>query len=90
MSAASITQAQNKGLRHFFAEAANAVRDFSVAMYAARDREFAAREANLFSARVATPREKQQGRLKLMSMASECEAHSPSFAAELRHLAGRG
>jgi hypothetical protein len=87
MSAASITQAQGKGLRHFFAEATNVVRDFSVAMYAARDREFAAREANLFSAR--SVREQQKGRMKLLSLASQSEAHSPSLAAELRHLAGR-
>ena len=90
MSAASITQAQGKGLRQFFADAAGAVRDFSVAMYAARDREFAARESNLFAAPVATPREKQQGRMKLLSLASRSEAHSPSLAAELRHLANRG
>jgi hypothetical protein len=88
MSAASITQAQGKGLRHFFAEAANVVRDFSVAMYAARDREFAAHEANLFSAQSA--RKKQATRLELLSLASESAAHSPSLAAELRQLAGRG
>jgi hypothetical protein len=90
MSTASITQAQGKGLRQFFAEAAKVVRDFSIAMYAARDREFAAREANLFAAPVVTPREKQQSRMKLLSLASQSEAHSPSLAAELRNVAGRG
>jgi hypothetical protein len=90
MSAASITQAQRKGLRQFFAETVNTVRDFSVAMYAARDREFAAREANLFTAQAVTLREQQQGRMKLLSLASQSEAHSPSLAAELRHIAGRG
>jgi hypothetical protein len=88
MSAVSITQAQGKGLRQFFAEVANAVRDFSVAMYAARDREFAAREANLFSSK--SVREHQKSRMKVLSLASQSEAHSPSLAAELRHLAGRG
>ena len=89
MTTASITQAQGKGLRQFFAEAANAVRDFSVAMYAARDREFAARETNLFTAKTETPRERQQSIAKLMALASQSETLSPSLAAELRHIAGR-
>lgn len=89
MSTASITQAPGKGLRQFFAEAVSAVRDFSVAMYAARDREFAAHETNLFTAKTETPRERQQNLRKLLALASQSETMSPSLAAELRHIAGR-
>lgn len=89
MTTASITQAQGKGLRQFFAEAVSAVRDFSVAMYAARDREFAVPETNLFTAKTETPRERQQSLRKLLALASQSESMSPSLAAELRHIAGR-
>jgi hypothetical protein len=86
MSTASITQAQGKGLRQFFADAATVVRDFSVALYAARDREFVARQA----APALSAREVQKSRRTLLSLAAQSEAHSPSLAAELRNLANRG
>lgn len=35
MSTATITQAQNKGLRHHFAETARGMRDFAVQLYVA-------------------------------------------------------
>lgn len=89
MSTASITQAQGKGLRQFIAEAVSAVRDFSIAMYAARDREFAVREINLATPQIETPRERQRNLRTLLSLASQSETLSPSLAAELRHIAGR-
>lgn len=89
MSTASITQAQGKGLRQFVTEALNAVRDFSVAMYAARDREFATREITPAKAKIETPRKRQQNLRKLLSLASQSESLSPSLAAELRHIAAR-
>jgi hypothetical protein len=86
MSTASITQAQGKGLRQFFADAAAVVRDFSVALYAVRDREFAALQA----APAPSAREVQKSRRTLLSLADQSEAHSPSLAAELRYFANRG
>jgi hypothetical protein len=85
MSTATITQAQSKGLRHLFAQAVTAVRNFSVAL-SARDREIGARHAALV-APVESAREGQKSQMTLLSLAAESEAYSPRLAAELRYLA---
>jgi hypothetical protein len=80
MSAATITQAQGKGLRHHF----SAVRNFAAGLYAAHG------GWTKPHATEAAARHEQQSRRKLMSLASQVESYSPNLSAELRNLASKG
>jgi hypothetical protein len=79
MSAATITQAQDKGLRHQFDALLANVRTFAAGLYAAHGGWLAP-----------AARTTQQGQAGVMSLADQAEAHSPSLSAELRFLASRG
>jgi hypothetical protein len=79
MSTATITQAQDKGLRHQFAEAARNVRAFAIELYVAHGGWFS-HDAK---------RAEQKARRELMSLAAAAESHSPALAAELRHFASK-
>ncbi|MGZ5201648.1 MAG: hypothetical protein ACXWC4_17935 [Telluria sp.] len=84
MSTATITQAQDKGLRHQFSALAGSVRDFATELYAAHGGWLApATKAGFL-------RTKLESRARLMALASHAEAHSPSLSNELRQLASRG
>jgi hypothetical protein len=76
MSTATITQAQDKGLRQQFADSLGTIRDFAVALYAAHG-GWIAQGAS------------QNGRDQLMSLAAAAESHSPALSAELRNLASK-
>ena len=79
MSTATITQAQNKGLRHQFADIIARIRDFAVELYAAHGGWIAHDDA----------KRAQDGRRQLMSLAAAAESHSPALSAELRNLASK-
>lgn len=79
MSAATITQAQDKGLRHQFDALLGNVRNFAAGLYAAHGGWLAP-----------AARTGRQGNASVMSLADQAEAHSPSLSAELRFLASRG
>jgi hypothetical protein len=79
MTTATITQAQDKGLRHQFGALLEAVRDFSAELYTAHG-GWLQRRAGGF----------EQGRRQLMALAAESETYSPSLSAELRNLASKG
>jgi hypothetical protein len=84
MSTATITQAQDKGLRHQFAETARNVRAFAIELYAAHGGWFvhdAAQPASVAA------RASRQVRKQLLSLAADAESHSPALSAELRNLA---
>jgi hypothetical protein len=87
MSTATITQAQNKGLRHQFADALRTLRDFAVELYAAHGGWFV-HDAGQPSS-VAIARATQKSRRQLMSLAADAESHSPALSAELRNLASK-
>ena len=79
MSAATITQAQDKGLRHHFADGLAKVRAFAIELYVAHGGWFAQ------DAKGAV----EQGRRQLLSLAAAAETHSPALSAELRNLASK-
>jgi hypothetical protein len=79
MTAATITPAQDTGLRHHFGALLGNVRDFAVELYAAHG-----------GWRAPAAGTRQQGQASLMSLAAEAQAHSPSLSNELRNLASRG
>lgn len=79
MSTATITQAQNKGLRHQFADGIAKIRDFAVELYAAHGGWITKGDA----------KRAQDGRRQLMSLAAAAESHSPALSAELRNLASK-
>jgi hypothetical protein len=84
MSTATITQAQDKGLRHQFAETARNIRDFAIELYAAHGGWFvhdAAQPASVAA------RASRTTRRQLLSLAAQAESHSPALSAELRNLA---
>lgn len=76
MSTVTITQAQNKGLRHQFADAIAAIRAFAIELYAAHGG---------WIAQSAAP----NGREQLLSLAAAAESHSPALSAELRNFASK-
>jgi len=84
MNAATITQAQDKGLRHDIADVFTLARSFCEQLFAAHGGWF-------FSARNggASAKSVDAGRRELFSLAAQSESWSPSLAAELRHIAGR-
>jgi uncharacterized damage-inducible protein DinB len=79
MSAATITQAQDKGLRQQLAAAFATVRDFAAEMYIAHGGWINA-----------VSNDKEFNRASLKSLARQAQAHSPSLADELRNFASRG
>jgi hypothetical protein len=84
MTAATITQAQDKGLRHQLNALAGSVRDFATELYAAHGGWLApATKAGFL-------RNKLERRAHLMALASQAQAHSPSLSNELRNFASRG
>ena len=76
MSTATITQAQNKGLRHQFADTAARIRRFAVELYAAHGGWIAQDTAG-------------NSRAQLLSLAAAAESHSPALSAELRNFASK-
>jgi hypothetical protein len=87
MSTATITQAQNKGLRHQFAGSFGKIRDFAIELYAAHGGWFVHDAGQ--PASVAIARATQKSRRQLMSLAADVESHSPALSAELRHIASK-
>lgn len=79
MSTATITQAQDKGLRHQFAETARNIRAFAIELYVAHGGWFShdAKRAG------------QTSRRQLLSLAAAAESHSPALSAELRNFASK-
>jgi predicted phage gp36 major capsid-like protein len=71
MSSATITQAQQQGLRQQFGALLGAVRGFAAGLYAAHGGWTAPRD-------------------RLMALADQAAAHSPSLSNELRNFASRG
>lgn len=76
MSTATITQAQDKGLRQQIADSFGKIRAFAIGLYAAHGGWLAQGAA-------------QDGRHELMSLAAAAEAHSPALSAELRNFASQ-
>lgn len=77
MNAATITQAQNEGLRHQTTDLFATVRSFCEQLFAAHGGWFARNSDEL------------AGRREMMALAAESDAHSPNLAAELRYFANR-
>jgi hypothetical protein len=87
MSTATITQAQNKGLRHQFADAVASIRDFAIELYAAHGGWFVQDASQPASA--ASARATQKSRRQMLSLAADAESHSPALSAELRNFASK-
>lgn len=84
MSAITITQAQDKGLRHHFAS----LNRFAAGLFAAAGgwpTHPSASLADLIAARYQQHRQR-----KVMDLATHVETYSPGLAAELRTIAKRG
>ena len=77
MNAATITQAQNDGLRHHTTDLFATVRSFCEELFTAHGGWFTRSSDEL------------AGRNEMLALAAESEAHSPSLAAELRYFANR-
>ncbi|MGZ5202919.1 MAG: hypothetical protein ACXWC4_24410 [Telluria sp.] len=84
MTAATITQAQDKGLRHQLQAVASGLRAFATELFAAHGGWLAP------ATRAGILRAKLEGRAGLLALATRAEAHSPSLSNELRNLASRG
>jgi hypothetical protein len=76
MSTATITQAQDKGLRHQLADTVARIRGFATELYAAHG-GWIAQETT------------RNSRAQLLSLAAAAESHSPSLSAELRNFASK-
>lgn len=79
MSTATITQAQDKRLRHQFADSIARIREFAIELFVAHGGWFV-QDAD---------RSARKSRRELLSLAAAAESHSPSLSAELRHLASK-
>ena len=88
MSAASFTQSNTDGFRHYLADVSIAARAFAAALFAARERQFVAQEVVVKSG--LSDRQRLKSHRKLIDMANHFENMQPSLASELRNLAGRG
>lgn len=75
-------------LRDYFADVSRAARAFAAALFAAQERQYVAQE--VVQPDVTSPRAMQKSRMQLFALARDCESTSPSLAAELRSIAGRG
>lgn len=82
MTAATITQAQSKGLRHQSTGLFATIRGFCEQLYVAHG-------GWLFGAHKDAAKQAMIARSELLSLAAQSEAYSPNLAAELRHLANR-
>jgi hypothetical protein len=80
MTTATITQAQDKGLRHQFAALASDMLAFCHQLYAAYGG----------SPRPTRREEKKMTPAQLNALADQFEAYSPSLSAEIRNLVTRG
>lgn len=80
MSTATITQAQDKGLRHQFADGFGKIRDFAIGLYAAHGG---------WIAHQGETRRARNDRAQLLSLAAAAESHSPALSAELRNFASK-
>jgi hypothetical protein len=85
MSTATITQAQNKGLRHQFADSIAKIRDFAIELYAAHGGWFVHDAGQPASVAIA----RQNARREMLSLAADAESHSPALSAELRNIASK-
>jgi hypothetical protein len=84
MTAATITQAQDKGLRHQLSALAASVGAFATELFAAHGGWLApATKAGFLRAKL-------ESRARLLALASTAETHSPSLSNELRNFASRG
>jgi hypothetical protein len=79
MSTATITQAQDKGLRHQFADSIAKIRAFAIELYVAHGGWFAHDAVGAA----------QKSRRELLSLAADAESHSPALSAELRNFASK-
>ena len=86
MNAATITQAQEQGLRHQSGLFAT-IRNFSEQLFVAHGGWLAARKERAQRSSYAVA--ERAGRAELFAMAADAEKHSPNLAAELRWLANR-
>lgn len=89
MSAATITQAHSKGVRHQISALVENVRAFATELFAAHGGWLAP------AAKAAFQRAKQQGDIEataagIHALANRAESHSPSLSIELRYIASRG
>lgn len=84
MTAMTITQAQDKGLRHHFA----GLREFAAGLFAAHGGWMQPQTRSLLD--VMAERYRQHSRRKVIALADHCEAYSPSLSAELRIIAMKG
>jgi hypothetical protein len=84
MSAATITQAHSKGLRHQISALVGNVRDFATELFAAHGGWLGADN------KAAYLRGKLESQMHLLSLAAGAETHSPSLSNELRNFASRG
>ncbi|MFC5476829.1 hypothetical protein [Massilia suwonensis] len=87
MNAATITQAQEDGLRHQSTGLFATVRSFAEQLFVAHGGWLAARKERAAQASYAVA--ERAGRAELFAMAAQAEKHSPNLAAELRWLANR-
>lgn len=86
MTTATFHAADN--LRGYFADVARAARAFAAALFAAQERQYVAQE--VVQPDVTSARAMQKSRMQIFALARDCESTSPSLAAELRSIAGRG
>jgi len=77
MNAATITQAQDEGLRHQTTDLFAIVRSFCEQLFTAHGGWFARGSDDAAA------------RSEMLALAAESEAHSPNLAAELRYFANR-
>lgn len=75
-------------LRDYFADVGRAARAFAAALFAAQERQYVAQE--VVRPDVTSARAMQKSRMHMFALARDCENTSPSLAAELRSIAGRG
>jgi hypothetical protein len=81
MNIATITQAQDKGLRHQFADAFGKIRDFAIELYTAHGGWFVTDAAQPASGALA--RSKQQSLAHMMILGTACENYAPALAADM-------
>lgn len=87
MNAATITQAQEQGLRHQPGGLFATIRSFSEQLFVAHGGWLTARKER--AQRVSYAVAERAGRAELFAMAADADKHSPNLAAELRWLANR-
>jgi hypothetical protein len=81
MNTATITQAQNQGLRHHFADAFGKIRNFAIELYTAHGGWFVTEAAQPASGALA--RTKQQSLAHMLVLGTACEHYAPALAADM-------